>query len=283
MPICRNLAIPFVCLLLGHWGSAQAQPPHFGLGYLDGGQSANGRYVVTAALVKDAAKPKEPGQWQFAWNDTKEKQQLEGNLVGINNGGNYFAPVHAHIFVAPDGETFAVANLRALTSNDKIANEPNTDEYRKHPAFGDRLVIYRKNGEIVKRFHLNDFLTKEEWDVAWVIGRNVYWLKEFPGLKLGTTPRADYALYQISPDYTVIEILIGNYRDGKAKGRAVRIDCVKGRILDNDEVLNAAQLPVRPFAGPLLKPGEGNRYVPSLDPVRVEGELTADPKKTDAK
>jgi hypothetical protein len=52
-----------------------------------------------------------------------------------------------------------------------------------------------------------------------------------------------------------------------------------GKTLPPDQPLtNDSKIPVRPFVGKLAPRGELRNYVPSLDPVRVEGKFVEVPK-----
>src|SRR5690242_11718120 len=72
-------------------------------GYVDGCQSPDGRYVVTAESLKD---PRGQDGWRFTWKDTKTGETHTGWLVGIPYGLDHFRVAYAHIFVPPGGETF---------------------------------------------------------------------------------------------------------------------------------------------------------------------------------
>ena len=61
---------------------------------------------------------------------------------------------------------------------------------------------------IVKELAVNDFLTSEEWNGVLAKFNRIEWLKPFPNLNFKTTPRHGYAFYRVSPDYTVLELLL---------------------------------------------------------------------------
>lgn len=85
---------------------------HTRAGYVDGCQSMDGRFVVTVEL-KSQIKGKDGAEvWHYTWKDTKESKTLTGTLQGLR-GGEHFVVTHAHVFMPPDGETFAVFNTAA--------------------------------------------------------------------------------------------------------------------------------------------------------------------------
>lgn len=86
-------------------------------GYFDGSQSMDGRYTVSPRRIdtKDKNDRLTDYHWVYTWTDTKTGKTIEGKLQGIRSGSsNVFDPVNAHIFVAPDGETFAVWNPQSM-------------------------------------------------------------------------------------------------------------------------------------------------------------------------
>lgn len=261
-------------------------------GYVDGGQSADGRYVVTAEPPQNT---KSPGPWHFTWKDTKSGQTYRGTLVGIPYGLDHFRVAYTHIFVAPGGETFAVwqpaswapCDRRPPGANDNKLNKNPSETFKNYDGFRDRLVIYKKTGEVIQRLGMNDILKNNEWIyVNWVQG-NLYWLTEYPDMmKGGEPPRCGYRYYRISPDYTVLEFTVGPNSDAKHRvkdegpevlnyRRVVRVSLTQGTFFSADTLLSAQKLPGRPFVGELVKRGsEGQKnYLPSLDPVRSAGKI----------
>lgn len=271
--------------------SGLAYAGHTRPGYVDAGQSLDGRYVVTAQAPKDA---KNPGPWKFTWKDTRSGEQHTGSLVGVPYGLDHFRVAYAHIFVAPGGQTFAVwqpANWAPcdrkppVGSENKLNKKP-TPEFKQYAGFGDRLVIYKKTGEVVKRLGMNDILKENEWIyVNWVHG-NLYWLCEYPDvMKGGEPPRCGYRYYRISPDYTVLEFTVGPNSDARHKvkdegqavanyRRVVRVSLTDGTFIDAPTTeTDKNKVPVRPFVGELVKRGDAQKnYIPSLDPVRTPGK-----------
>lgn len=245
--------------------------------YVDGCQSVDGRFVVTAQY--DPAKK----VWQFTWKDSRTGQQFTGPLVGLKDGQGHFSVTYAHMFPAPDGETFAVWNGGAFApAPDKPPKDAGAEAFRSYAGFADRLVIYKKTGEIVKRLGLKDILKEGEWDYVHIVHANLYWTIEYPDADKGNieAPRAGYRTYRISPDYTILETTVGPCEDLRskfpaAKRRVVRIRLTDGTLLpEGEKITDAAKIPVRPFVGDLASRGAGKTYVPSLDPVRVAGKFT---------
>ena len=260
-------------------------------GYVDGGQSADGRYVVTAEQVKEG---KTDAKWRFTWHDTRTGEKHSGWLVGVPFGLDHFRVAYTHIFVPPGGETFAVwqpaswspCDRRPPPVEGKYPKNPSR-EFKDYVGFGDRLVIYKKTGQVIKRLGMKDILHANEWMfVNWVQG-NLYWLREYPEMmKNGEPPRCGYRYYRISPDYSVLEFTIGPNSDAVHKvkeagaeavayRRVVRLRLSDGSPLGPKEVLTREQTPVRPFIGELTRrASDGQRfYRPSLDPVRVGGKV----------
>lgn len=280
-----------LCTLLS--GAATARAGHSRFPYLDGGQSVDGRFVVTAELVPPPTKSKSAADddWIYHWKDQKTGKTIDGKLLGLRSGrSSVFDPVHAHIFVAPDGETFAVWNPNVLArfSGPSQIKDLHLPATRNWEGFRHRLTIYKKSGEIVKALALQDFLHEKDWDWLFCYQSQVYWQSEYSPLTRDNAPRVGYALYRISPDYTVLETMIGATDEArfKAKERGVippaprpfRVDLVSGEFIDVKVPLNPNREPVRPFKGdPIKNDGRGNMkfYQPSLDPVRVEGQFVS--------
>jgi hypothetical protein len=255
--------------------------------YVDAGRSSDGRYTVTVELVEDGpsqVKNKPPlFHWQYTWKDATSGKTHAGKLAGLRRG-SHEQQVHAHVFVAPGGETFAVWNPQAIAFNDEQTPKPPKDfsiaGSRDYTGFSHRLTVYKKTGEVVKRLDVKDFLKDDDWNWLYTYGCQVYWQLESAGLSTKTTPRAAYALYRISPDYSVLETTVGPNQEAghhaKAKGvtlpapRVLRIDLTTGEFLDEDVKLSPERTPGRPFKGPAIC-RDMEAYRPSLDPVREEG------------
>lgn len=250
--------------------------------YVDGCQSVDGRFVVVAERVGSTPKDLKAGKWTFRWTDTKTNQTHTGDLVGLPAVGSF-----AHLFIAPDGETFAAWNpfayapgqptpLQGLANGGKFADKGDPN-WADHPAFAHRLVIYRKTGEIVRTFAVKDLLNAEELKQAYNVFQSIRWVAEYPGLTFGSAPRVGYGTYRISPDYTVLEFKARPV--GKNPSRTIRVDLTTGKLLDSSAPLDEVKTPVRPFQGPdRITQNEQYLWQPSLDPVRVAGVLKSPQK-----
>lgn len=286
----------FSCLivpLLSLVGTAALFAGHTRPGYVDGCQSADGRFIVTAESKKT---PQGKDGWQFTWLDKKTNESHQGWLVGVPQGLEHFQIAYTHIFVPPGGETFAVWQPASFAPCDRkppggkeqaVQKDP-SDEFKNYAGFSDRLVIYRKTGEVLSRLAMRDLLQDNEWIfVNWVHG-NLYWLTEYPDVmkNSGEPPRCGYRYYRVSPDYSVLEFAVGPNSDAKHKvknidanlvnyRRVVRVSLRDGLFLDPAKSqTDSQQTPVTPFQGPLVKRGDEMKlFVPSLDPVRVAGKI----------
>jgi hypothetical protein len=236
--------------------------------------------------------------WKYTWKDTQTGATHSGWLVGIPYGLEHFRVAYTHIFVPPGGETFAVWQTASWAPCDRkppvekqtLIKNP-TPEFMNYEGFADRLVIYKKTGEVVKRLAMKDILLANEWIyVNWVQG-NMYWLTEYPDVMPksgGEPPRCGYRYYRIAPDYSVLEFTVGPNSDARHKvkdegpevvnyRRTVWVSLTDGRFL-NQKPTDPKKAPVRPFVGELVKRGEAMRnYVPSIDPVRVVGKVVTPP------
>ena len=270
--------------------AASALAGHSRHSYVDGGQSMDGRFVVTPRYV-EGEKPKKgptPFHWEYEWKDTKTGERHVGRLEGLRDGSsNVFEPVGSHVFVAPDGQTFALWTPQVMmrAPAKKPEGEPGDEAYRNFVGFSRRLVIYRNTGEVIKTFSLNDLLRPDDWDWFFFHQRQLYWLVDYEGLTTRSAPRPFYALYRISPDHTVLEFQVGANPEATHKARArgvvpppprpVRIRLTDGVVLEPDEVAgDPAKVPVQPFIGDLASKERKQRdYRPSLDPLRVPGRF----------
>ncbi len=255
--------------------------------YLDGCQSMDGRYVVTAEPIKEKVGKKELVKWKYHWKDAKTNETHSGWLTGPRGLG-HFDVTYGHLFMPPGGETFALWLTACWAESDMPHPKGNqakySEELAKHPAFGSRLTIYKKTGEILKKYDMRDILKSNEWVyVNWVQG-NMYWLMEYPEvMKGGEPPRCGWRYYRISPDYSTLEFVIGPNADAvhKIKGepetvrnyrRTVRIDLTNGAFLDPTKKLGNNKVPGRPFCDDLINRGDAKGFQSSLDPVRVKGK-----------
>ncbi len=251
--------------------------------YIDGCRSADGRYEIVAEAKVLARTVHGPHEWEFIWKDTQAGETRRMPAQGIQGGA-----IYAQLFIAPDGETFALwnhviqywpeksMNSRLVFPVSEKAGEE--EKFRGLHIHKKRLIIYRKDGSIVKEFGVSDFLTDEEWKLVMANFTVTGWLQEYDGMERKTACRQQYAFYRVSPDYTVLEFQPIASRKPAGKPRVVRVSLTDGRIFGPDEeITDPAKIPVRPFIGddalPKGNPDWIENYVPSLDPVRKAGEF----------
>jgi hypothetical protein len=265
-----------------------AQAGHSRHSYVDGGQSMDGRFVALPKLIMGETPKKGPTpyHWEFEWKDSKTGETYSGKLEGLRSGSsNVFDPVGTHLFVAPNGETFAMwtPQVTMQSPTKSPIGERDSESFQNFTGFSKRLVIYFKTGKILKEYAINDFLSDEDWKWFHYYQRQTYWLLDYPGLHSRSAPRPFYSLYRISPDYTVLEFQIGANSEATHKAkqlgitppppRTVRINLTNGEILNPKAKLSTDQTPVQPFIGKLAdKTFQQRNYVASLDPLRMEGK-----------
>jgi len=284
------LILMFVSSFVLH-PSSFALAGHTRPAYLDGCQSMDGRYVVTAEPIKEKVGKKETIKWKYHWKDTKTKETHSGWLTGPRGLG-HFDVTYGHLFMPPGGETFALWLTASWAECDvpqpKGGQAKYSEELARHPAFGSRLTIYKKTGEIVKKYDMRDILKPNEWVyVNWVQG-NMYWLMEYPEvMKGGEPPRCGWRYYRISPDYSTLEFVVGPNSDAVHKiksepievqkyRRTVRVDLTTGAFLDpTAKITDVNKIPIRPFRDELIKRGDAKGFQASLDPLRVTGKFIA--------
>jgi gluconolactonase len=261
-------------------GRARAgyEPPCF----IDGCRSANGRFVITAEPVGKIANHG-PNQWNFVWKDTQTKETRTFPAKGVSKG-----QVFGQLYLAPDGETFALFNHVTLWYDGKSdmhgatklwGDKPGYPKDIKHEAFSRRIIVYKKDGTIVKELGICDLLNPAELDSVMTAFTRVHWIESYPGLNYRMTARPAYAYCQVSPDYTVLEFHAVKVRGSKDNlGRLVRVSLTDGQLLAVDAKLAKDQTPIRSFVGPDHLPDDEPKtresFIPSLDPVRDEGKLT---------
>lgn len=132
--------------------------------YIDGCQSPDGRFVVTAEPVGKITNHG-PNQWRFVSKDNKENKSESFPARGVQGG-----QVFAQLFITPDGETFALFNHVSLWTEGKsemngaakLCDQPGKPRDRTTNHFSRRLIVYRKDGSIIKELGVNDFLKPEE-------------------------------------------------------------------------------------------------------------------------
>lgn len=249
--------------------------------YIDGCQSVDGRYAITAEQTVAGKSVHGPHTWDFIWQDTKTGETKRFTAQAIQGG-----QIYAQLFIAPDGETFALWNhitqywpdKSHMHSHDVLQKreEMGEEKYRALDIHKKRLIIYRKDGSIVKEFGVGEFLKDDEWESVLAVFTRVHWLQEYDNLSYRDICRMQYSFYRISPDYTVLEFRpVSSRAKRKEPPRVVRVSLTDGRILDANEPLEEPKIPVRPFVGPDRPPKNSKPwregFLPSLDPVRVAG------------
>jgi len=258
-------------------------PPH-----IDGCQSVDGRFEVTAELITTGKLGHGPNQWRVIWRDTEREVAREIKLEGLTEG-----QIFGQLFVAPDGETFALFNHITLYSVGRsnmhgpkgLAHREDSDAWRNNEAFSQRLVIYRKDGSILKSLGVADFLQPQEWSAIGRRFNRVEWLAEYEDVDWKSAVRYPYAFCRVSPDYTVLELQIKPTKVNRDRGpRAVRVSLTSGELLEPSQwPTQQAKVPVRPCRGLIeypkpFVPEWRERFVPSLDPVRAAGTIALDGK-----
>lgn len=250
--------------------------------YVDGCRSANGRYEVTAELLEKGKTSHGPHRWQFVWKDLIENRSVKFPAAGVQGG-----QIYAQLFIAPDGETFALWNhitmywadkshMHASSHGDVIKREKSASQaYRQQPIFSNRLIIYRKDGSIIKSLHIADFLEEEDWRHVLPIFNRTEWLRPYDDFDPKKSPRKAYAYTRVSPDYTVMAFQVGD----RKSPREVFVSLVDGAILPKAPA-EEMKTPVRMFQGEGSVPKGGGdwleAYTPSLDPVRTAGSYGID-------
>lgn len=271
-------------LLLPSAAQAGYEPPCF----IDGCQSADGRYVITAEPL-GKTQNHGPNRWKFVWKDTKTGKTIVSDAKGVQGG-----QIFAHLFMAPDGETFALWNHITMFASEKSdahlaaklwdPKKPGRPADRLGETYTHRLIIYRKDGSIVKSLGMGDLLTPEEWDSVSIVFTRINWLIPYGNLKYREVPRFGYAFYRVSADYSLIEFKVApppgaKGPDGKAprSPRVIRVSLTDGRVLAEGDKISEDKFPIRPYQGPDhlpdAEPKTRESYIPSLDPVRTPGKL----------
>ena len=252
--------------------------------YLDGCRSINGRFEITAKLVERGKTSHGPNRWRYVWKDLQENKVVEFDAQGIQGG-----QTRGQLFIAPDGETFAFWNhitmfwkekshMHASSHGDVVKrDDPDIEKFRTQPIFKNRLIIYRKDGSILKSLHVGDFLRESEWRYVLPVFNRAEWLRPYDDLNFKATPREAYAFTRVSPDYTVLAFQVGD----RNKPREVRVSLTDGTILaDNLKLTDKNKIPVRMYQGDDHIPKNGGdwleAYTPSLDPVRTAGTYRID-------
>ncbi len=282
----RTTFLTALVVILAAYPNSSARAGYEAPVYIDGCRSADGRYEITTELIEHGKNVHGPNAWLFHWKDVKTGESRSFSPEGLQR-----SQIYAHLFLAPDGKTFALWNHVTLAwpeksashAHDKLPPREETEAWRRQEVFNDRLIIFRNDGTRIKSFAVADFLQPEEWETVLPVFNRVHWIREYPDLHFKKTPRTGYAFYRISPDYTVLEFLATSSRaDRRNPPRVVRVSLTDGRILaEGEEIADPAKIPVRPYLGDDQLPGSEKEwregYRPSLDPVRVAGEYTTRP------
>ena len=278
MRINAFLASIVITLLFAAFARAGYEQPC----YIDGCQSIDGRFVITATQTERGKSSHGPNKWSFTWKDTKTGQTETFEAKGVQGG-----QIYGQLFIAPDGQTFALWNHVTMYWSEKShmhasAHVPKREEmeaakWRTLEYFSNRIIVYRKDGSILKALGVNDLLKDEEWEGVLPVFNRVHWVQPYDGLNFKATPRTQYAFYRVSPDYTVLEFqAVSSRAKRKEAPRVVRVSLTDGRVLGDDEKLtDVSKIPVRPFQGDDHLPKSDatwkESYTPSLDPVRTAG------------
>jgi len=277
MTLLRDFLVACCCLPGAAVFAGYEQPA-----YIDGCQSVDGRYVITAEQTVRGKTVHGPHKWDFVWKDIKTGEVRRFPAKGIQGG-----QIYAQLFIAHDGETFALWNHITQYWSEKShmhshnvlpkREEIGEDKYRVLDIHKRRLIVYRKDGSILKELGIGDFLTDDEWETALAVFTRIHWLQEYDDLSYRDICRMQYAFYRVSPDYTVLEFRPTPPRAKRNDPpRVVRVSLSDGRVLAEDETIDDLQkIPVRPFVGPDRPPKNSKpwreSYRPSLDPVREAG------------
>ena len=223
---------------------------------------------VTAKLVEKGKSSHGPNKWHFVWKDIGDGTAKEFPARGLQGG-----QVYGQLFVAPDGETFAFWNhitmfweekshMHASSHGDVVKKDAGNEKYRHQMIFKKRLIIYRKDGSILKSLDLSDLITEEDWKHVLPVFNRVEWLRPYNGINHKNAVRPAYCFSKVSPDYTVLEFQVGD----RKKPRPVRVSLVSGEILSSEESLSEEKAPVLfPDAKEHPKSGGawGEAYTPS--------------------
>jgi sugar lactone lactonase YvrE len=250
--------------------------------YIDGCQSADGRFQITAVQSERGRSVHGPHRWDFVWTDTKTGQSRRYAAHGLQDG-----QIYAQLFLAPDGETFAVWNGITIFSRGQsnmhgppdLHYKEDSPKWRLREEFSRRLLIYNaKDGSLKKHLGVGDLIREDEWKYVSRQFNRVHFGTPFNGRNHKATPRGHYAWYLVSPDYTVLQLQVGDPK----KLRTVSVSLVDGTVYpDGHKFDDVAKTPVKPYQGddhlPASSPWWLESYTPSLDPVRKAGTYRIDP------
>ena len=164
--------------------------------------------VPQGPLATSAAdrKPTRPNRGPLAtrgWDDPARSEQVGVHLEGHRDRRHLPAQgiqgglIYTQLFIAPDGETFALWNHFAQYWPEKSVDHAHEflppaektgeeEKFRGLDIHKKRLIIYRKDGSIVKELGAADFLTPEEWPAVHVAFTWLGWLAAYEGMEWKT-------------------------------------------------------------------------------------------------
>ena len=251
--------------------------------YVDGCRSMDGRFEITARQTVKGKSSHGPNKWNYLWKDLKTGKTEEFPARGVQGG-----QIRGQLFMAPDGETFALWNHITMWWEEKshmhghghkdVLKKGHEDQaaFRNQFIFSNRLIIYKKDGSVIKSLAMGDFLeSDEEWKHVLPVFTRAEWLRPYRGLYFKNMARTSYAFTKVSPDYTLLEFQVGNPKSP----RSVRVSLVDGTRIDASAQLPKEKTPVLMVDAsevPKSSPDWKESYSPSLDPVRVPGEYKID-------
>jgi hypothetical protein len=249
--------------------------------YIDGCQSADGRFQITAVQTERGRTVHGPHRWEFVWIDTKTGQSRRYAAQGLQDG-----QIYAQLFLAPDGESFALWNGVTLFSRGQshmhgppdLHYKEDSPKWREREEFSRRLLIYNaQDGSLKKHLGVGDLIRDDEWKYVIRSFNRVEFGAPFNGRNQKKTPRGHYAWYLVSPDYTVLQLQVGSPQ----KPRTVSVSLLDGTVYpDGHKFDDAAKTPVKPYQGDDHMPSFSHlwleAYTPSLDPVRKAGTYRID-------
>ena len=251
--------------------------------YIDGCRSMGGGFEITAKRTVKGKSSHGPHKWNYIWKNLKTGETKEFPAQGVQGG-----QIRGQLFIAPDGETFALWNHITMWWAEKSymhahshkavlrKGHEDANAFRNQFIFKNRLIIYKKDGSIVKALDIKDFLkTNEEWKHVMPIFTRAEWLRPYKDLYFKNMARTSYTFTKVSPDYTVLEFQVGN---PKSPG-IVRVSLVDGTIHGDDAKLSKEKTPILMLDAEEVPKSSGEwkeSYTPSLDPVRVAGKYRID-------
>ena len=103
--------------------------------FIDGCQSSTGQFTITAEPVGKITNHG-PNQWNFVWCDKKTEKTRTFPAQGVSRG-----QVHGQLFIAPDGEAFALFNHVTLWYAGKSDMHGATKLWGEKPGYPD---VYKR-------------------------------------------------------------------------------------------------------------------------------------------